>query len=246
MMRLGIIGGTAMSSLATKELGAIRIDEIIAETRFGQVPLVCVKTRDSELIFLERHHGKGTTPPHKINHRANIESMAGAGVEAILSVCSVGAIPKDFPPGSVGYATQYIDFTGVDMSFSNEDASFTSMTTPFDKSINQKLDSILREIQPGLKLGRVYWLAQGPHFETIAEIDAIEKLGGEVIGMTMPRECKLANELGIPYSAILVSSNWAAGRDPSDSNKKLDHDEVTSTATSRLIPVVECIKSLTQ
>ena len=35
---------------------------------------------------------------------------------------------------------------------------------------------------------------------------------GEVVGMTMPRECKLAAELSIPYAAIIVSSNWAAGR----------------------------------
>ena len=29
--------------------------------------------------------------------------------------------------------------------------------------------------------------------------------------MTMPRECKLAAELNLPYAAIIVSSNWAAG-----------------------------------
>ena len=40
-----------------------------------------------------------------------------------------------------------------------------------------------------------YWLAQGPHFETRAEVDAIDKLGGEMVGMTMAREVKLANGL---------------------------------------------------
>ena len=64
--------------------------------------------------------------------------------------------------------------------------------------------------------------------------------------MTMPRECKLAAEIGIPYSAILVASNWAAGREPGDSSKDLDHQEVSSTAESRLGPVVECIKAFTQ
>ena len=46
------------------------------------------------------------------------------------------------------------------------------------------------------------------------------------------------------YAAILVASNWAAGREPGDSGKDLDHQEVSSTAESRLGPVVECIKSL--
>lgn len=246
MMRLGVIGGTAMTNLATDELQVSRSDNIIADTRYGKVPLLCVQTGETELIFLERHHGEGTTPPHEINHRANIDAMAGAGVDAILAVCSVGTIPKDFPPGSVGYASQYIDFTGVEMTFTKSDARFTSMTKPFDQGMNTKLHSVLSKLQPGLKLDRAYWLAHGPHFETTAEINAIEKLGGEVVGMTMPRECKLAAELEIPYAAILVSSNWAAGREPGDSGKDLNHEEVSSTAESKLGPVVECIKAFTQ
>ncbi len=245
-MRLGVIGGTAMTSLATGEINVSRSDNIIAQTEYGQVPMLCVMSGSNELFFIERHHGDGTTPPHQINHRANIQALSGAGVDAILAVCSVGAIPADFPPGSVGYATQYIDFTGVDMSFFKDDVKFTSMTEPFDSEMNGKLHQVLSEIQPGLDLGRTYWLAHGPHFETKAEIDAIEKLGGEVVGMTMPRECKLAAELEIPYAAILVSSNWAAGREPGDSAKALDHSEVSATAETKLGPVIECIKAFTQ
>ena len=246
MMRLGVIGGTAMTSLATDEIEVSRSDNIVAQTDYGPVPMLCVKSGSNELFFIERHHGSGTTPPHQINHRANIQALSGAGVDAILAVCSVGAIPVGFPPGSVGYATQYIDFTGVDMSFFRDDVKFTSMTEPFDSEMNKKLHQVLSEIQPGLDLGRTYWLAHGPHFETKAEINAIEKLGGEVVGMTMPRECKLAAELGIPYAAILVSSNWAAGREPGDSSKALDHSEVSATAETKLGPVIECIKAFTQ
>ena len=246
MMRLGVIGGTAMTSLATDEIEVSRSDNIVAQTDYGPVPMLCVKSGPNELFFIERHHGSGTTPPHQINHRANIQALSGAGVDAILAVCSVGAIPVDFPPGSVGYATQYIDFTGVDMSFFKDDVKFTSMTEPFDSDMNKILHQVLSKIQPGLDLGRTYWLAHGPHFETKAEINAIEKLGGEVVGMTMPRECKLAAELEIPYAAILVSSNWAAGREPGDSSKALDHSEVSATAETKLGPVIECIKAFTQ
>lgn len=248
MMRLGVIGGTAMTRLAAEDLDVERSDSIIAETEYGPVPLLCTRlTNGNELIFLQRHHGhEDSRVPHSIDHHANMRALIGAGVEAILSVCSVGTIPSDFPPGSVGYATQYIDFTGVATSFHNESAQFTSMTQPFDSNMNQKLADVLAPLQPGLNLERCYWLAQGPQFETAAEIDAIDKLGGEVVGMTMPRECKLAAEVGIPYSAILVASNWAAGREPGDSGKDLDHEEVSATAETRLGPVVECIKAFTQ
>ena len=84
-------------------------------------------------------------------------ALANAGVESILAICSVGAISSDFQPGSVGYANQYIDFTGVESTFSNEDAKFTSMTEPLDAAMNDVLDSVLSiKLQPGLKLGRTY------------------------------------------------------------------------------------------
>ena len=158
MMRLGLIGGTAMTSLAADVIEITRIDQIVAQTSYGEVPLTCVQSGNSELIFLERHHGEGTTPPHNINHRANLEAMAGAGVDAILAVCSVGTIPENFPPGSVGYATQYLDFTGVTMSFYDDDAKFTSMTKPFDLQMNETLESILSSSQPGLSLKRTYYI----------------------------------------------------------------------------------------
>lgn len=246
-MRLGVIGGTAMPRLASEAISAERIDVIEIDTRWGRVPMTCLQlSAEDELIFIQRHHreGEGFNAPHSIEHRANIDALSGAGVDAILGICSVGTIPSDFPPGSLGYATQYIDMTGVAVSFHDQDAEFTSMTAPFDSKMNQILESVLSHIQPGLNLERTYWITQGPQFETKAEIDAIEKLGGEVVGMTMPRECKLAAERKIPYSALLIASNWAAGRHPGDDSRPLDHQEVSATAEDRLGPVIDCILSL--
>ncbi len=246
-MRLGIIGGTAMIVLAGDDFDTERVDEVVAETIHGQVPMTCMTLADgNELIFVQRHHGEDdiVTPPHCIEHRANMKALACANVDAVLAICSVGTIPSDFPPGSVGYATQYIDFTGKPHSYHNKDAEFTSMTTPFNIEINEKLDEVLSQLQPGLKLDRNYWLTHGPHFESRAEIDAIEILGADVVGMTMPRECKLAAELKLPYGAIIIASNWAAGREPGDVFKDLDHHEVSATAELYLGPVLQCIKAL--
>lgn len=244
-MRLGLIGGTAMVGLAVEDLDTTRVDEVVADTAHGDVPMTCVTLENgSELFFIQRHHGEEPTPPHKIKHRANMKALACAGVDAIIAICSVGTIPEDFPPGSVGYATQYIDFSGRAVTYHHTRAQFTSMTAPFDAEVNAKLAKVLGELQPGLGLERTYWFTEGPQFETAAEINAIATLGGEVVGMTMARECKLATELKIPYAAILVASNWAAGRNPDGSTVALDHEEVSATAAERLGPVVECIKAL--
>ncbi len=246
-MRLGIIGGTAMPKLVSDAINSERIDLLSVDTKWGSVPMTCIKQPDgNEIFIIQRHHGDndGFTSPHLIEHRANIDALSGAGADLILAICSVGTIPQDFPPGSIGYATQFIDLTGIAVTFSNRQAEFTSMTNPFDEKMNSILDRVLGDLQPNMHLARTYWLTQGPQFETIAEINAIEKLGGDVVGMTMPRECKLAAEREIPYSALLIASNWAAGRDPDDSSKDLDHHEVSATAAKYLDSVVDCIVAI--
>ncbi len=258
-MRLGVIGGTGLvrienlDFLSSLGFEVISDDLIRADTEFGYVPLRCISfsknSKSHELIFLQRHHGETetSTPPHNINHKANIASLKGCNVEAIVGICSVGSLSEIFPPGMIGYASQYIDFTGVATTFFDKSAQFTSVTNPFDLELNSKIDQALRssqQISSSSKIDFCYYLAQGPQFETSAEIRAISMLGGEVVGMTMPREAKLSRELDIPYSAILISSNWAAGKEPGDPNADLSHDSVSSQANQKLAPVLDCLASL--
>ena len=82
-----------------------------------------------------------------------------------------------------------------------------------------------------------YWFSPGPQFETPAEINAISKLGGDCVGMTLAPEAKLMAEKEHPISAILIAGNHAAGLDPSDPNAELDHEKISSKATSKSNPV---------
>ena len=211
MDRIGIIGGTGLvsidfesehkSELALRGFKVTRTDEVLAQTEFGNVPLKCISIDcngiNKKLIFLQRHHNNGSAnkPPHMINHKANLKALQDSNCDVIISVCSIGAIVKDLPPGKVALAGQYIDFTGIATSFNDTFAVFTSVTEPFDHELNSLLEICLRKAQnfsDTEKMYYTYWLAQGPHFETRAEVDAIDKLGGEMVGMTMAREVKLA------------------------------------------------------
>ena len=259
MQRLGVIGGTGLISMTVGDemkqsgLTLVRRDDVTVETPWGEVPLTCMRLQagddEKELFFLQRHHNgqQASKPPHMIEHRANMRALADAGCEAVMAVCSVGAIASDFTPGKVGLANQYIDFTGIATTFHDDSAVFTSVTEPFDSDLNSRLSSVLRKVQnfsEDEQLFYTYWLAQGPHFETKAEIDAIDSLGGHMVGMTMPREAKLARELDLPYTAVCISSNWAAGREPGDAGADLDHHAVSSQANRRLMPVWACLVEL--
>lgn len=258
-MRLGVIGGTGLvqleelTFLTSNGFQILSDESVIADTEYGNVPLRCISiARDNvsgELVFLQRHHHKEgkSTPPHKINHKANIMAVKNCNLDAVVSICSVGTLSNDFPPGRIGFADQYIDFTGIATTFFDDNAEFTSVTIPFDPELNDTISQSLRlsqSLDADTKLNFCYYLAQGPQFETAAEIKAIRALGGEVVGMTMPREAKLCREVSLPYAAILISSNWAAGMEPGDPEADLSHAEVSSQANSKLRPVLECIASL--
>jgi 5'-methylthioadenosine phosphorylase len=60
--------------------------------------------------------------------------------------------------------------------------------------------------------GGVYGAVNGPRLETAAEIDRLERDGATLVGMTGMPEAALARELGVPYVAICVVVNHAAGR----------------------------------
>ncbi|MCZ7600505.1 MAG: hypothetical protein M5U09_26070 [Gammaproteobacteria bacterium] len=52
----------------------------------------------------------------------------------------------------------------------------------------------------------------GPRLETAAEIDRLERDGADLVGMTGMPEAVLARELELPYAALCVVVNMAAGR----------------------------------
>lgn len=256
-----LVDDAQLAGFTSIGLTVVSKEEKTLETKFGNVTLVIVvfeqpptypvvgRGLQHTIVFLQRHNGSGevTPPPHKINHHANIAALADQQVDAIITTSCVGTLVASFPPGRVGLARQYIDFTGVPCTFHEDNAKFTSVTQPFDKALNRQLEEVLRRVQSlddEVRLSYTYWLATGPQYETEAEIVAIDRLGGEVCGFTMPREAKLAAEIGIPYAAMLVATNWAAGRHPGDNAKPLSHDEHSEFAAERFGVTFSCLAGL--
>ena len=257
-MKLGVVGGSSLVSFdPTDEFAAIGLTisskkDITVETPHGKVRLRIVELTGAAshtIVFVQRHNhdSAGMTPPHAINYHANRRALADQGVDGIVATTSVGTLLATFPPGRVGVCRQYIDFTGVATTYHHDDAKFTSVTQPFDERLNAQLLETLRRVQ-GLgadtRLEYTAFLMVGPQYETEAEINAIERLGGEVVGMTMPREAKLCAELGVPYAALLIATNWAAGRHPGDATKALSHDEVSAESSKRTATITTCIVDL--
>jgi 5'-methylthioadenosine phosphorylase len=80
--------------------------------------------------------------------------------------------------------------------------------------------------------GGVYATTQGPRLETAAEITRLERDGAHLVGMTGMPEASLARELEVPYAAICVVANWAAGR--GDSAHSISFDKIEATLQQSL------------
>ncbi|MEO5764764.1 MAG: 5'-methylthioadenosine phosphorylase, partial [Casimicrobiaceae bacterium] len=74
--------------------------------------------------------------------------------------------------------------------------------------------------------GGVYGAVSGPRLETAAEIDRMERDGATLVGMTGMPEAVLARELELPYAAVCVVVNHAAGR--GDSAQQISMDRIAN------------------
>ncbi|MDA0236775.1 MAG: 5'-methylthioadenosine phosphorylase, partial [Proteobacteria bacterium] len=90
--------------------------------------------------------------------------------------------------------------------------------------------------------GGVYASTQGPRLETAAEIDRLERDGCDIVGMTGMPEAALARELELPYAAIGVVVNYAAGR--SSSAHGIHFDDIELVLQESMVRVRAVLEGL--
>ena len=246
-MRIAVLSGTGMSDLALEmSNNASRNSEIRVDSQRGQVPTILVETGLGKVLLIDRHHreGEARTPPHEIEHRANIHAAKSFSPDLILSVNSVGTMIEDLPPGMIGVASDVLDLATRPWTFHDEDAIHADRTSIFDKKASEICSLALSKTQEGTPSRLVVAQCSGPQFESPSEIDALVRLGADVVGMTLGPESRLIAETGIPHVAISCSSNWAAGRTPGDPSAEIDHHAVDAKAAKLRARVRDCIEAL--
>ena len=209
-MESAIITGTGIYQIPGFEFVQKTID-----TPYGQA-LVNIGTQDDfELAFLARHGLEHTTPPHKINYRANLKALQILGVKHVLATNAVGSISREIPPMGLAVLTDFLDFTSgrVFSFYDGGDAGLahTNMDVPYCPALRKTLLDLAPQFSLKLHPESVYVATNGPRFESPAEIRMYARLGGDVVGMTGIPELVLARELGMHYAAVAYSINWAAG-----------------------------------
>jgi 5'-deoxy-5'-methylthioadenosine phosphorylase len=209
-----VIGGSGLSQLANLDVSHREVlrtpyGEPSGAVTFGQI---CGRP----VAFLARHGYGHTIPPHEVNYRANIWALCQRGAAGIISVASVGSIRADLKPGDIVVPHQIIDYTWGRKSTYHDGpdcvVTHVDFTEPYDQSLRARLIAAAKDCGVAVSDSSVYAATQGPRLETAAEINRFERDGADIVGMTGMPEAVLARELGVPYAAISVVANHAAGR----------------------------------
>ena len=223
---LAIIGGSGLTQLANLEVTHREVmrtpyGDPSGAVTFGQLG-------GQPVAFLARHGYGHTIPPHEVNYRANLWALHKIGASGVVSVASVGSIRADLKPGDIVIPHQLIDYTWGRKSTYHEGCGVAvrhvDFTDPYDPALRQRLIEAAARAGITVSDAAVYAVTQGPRLETAAEIDRFERDGADLVGMTAMPEAVLARELGLPYAAINLVANYAAGR--ADSRHGISFDAI--------------------
>jgi len=224
--KIGIIGGTGFSqSLMLK-----RPKVSIVSTPYGKVKVF----EEGNIIFLPRH-GEKYLAPHRINFRANISALKKNNVKYIIATAACGSLNWGIRPGDLVLLSDFIDLTKNRIQTFDPAGkpNYLDMSEPYSEFLRGKIIKAAGRIHKRA----VYACAEGPRFETKAEIRAYQTLGCDVVGMTQVPEVILAKEAGIPYAVLAVATNYAAGL-----QSKISDQEVAEMMKEKSEKVWEVIK----
>jgi 5'-methylthioadenosine phosphorylase len=212
--RIAIVGGTGLETLPPD----YSVEPFLENTPFGQAAVARVRHGGDQLVFLSRHGAAHGLAPHQINYQANIAALAQLGVRQVYATNAVGSLRLDLKPGSLVLFDDFIDFArGRPLTYwqghpaAPEGVVHTDFSAPYCPALRDVLEEAAAERNVDLLPRATYLCADGPRFESPAEIRMFAQVGGDVVGMTGLPEAILAREAGMCYAGIGIVTNFGAG-----------------------------------
>jgi 5'-methylthioadenosine phosphorylase len=216
MAKIGIIGGSGLDNPNILE----NAKDIEVNTKFGKPSskLKIGKIKGVDVILLARHGREHTIPPTQVNFRANIMALKEQGCTHILATTACGSLKEEIDRGHLVILDQFIDFTRhrpitFHEEFEPHKPKHTPMANPFDEDLRQLLIQTCKKLKIFCHEKGTVVTIEGPRFSTKAESKMFRLWGADVINMSVAPEAILANELGIPYAAVAISTDYDCWKD---------------------------------
>ena len=151
------------------------------------------------------------------------------GCEFMLCTNVAGSLNPAIPAGSLVALNDHINtMPSTPLVGPNDDRfgpRFFSLANAYDSDLRQKLHETAKDLELPLHEG-VFVSYPGPNFETAAEIRMMQKIGGDVVGMSVVPEVIVARHCGLKVLAVSAITNMAEGL----SDVELSHEQTLKCA----------------
>ncbi len=133
-----------------------------------------------------------------------------AGVRKVLADGGVGSLNHLLDPRDVVVSNDFIDLTIKQDIYVRGD-HLLIMRQPICPSLANHLFAAASESFARVFRRGTYLVTDGPRFETVAEVDYMRRLGGDIIGQSLAPEVVLARDIGACFAGIYIVVNYAEG-----------------------------------
>jgi purine-nucleoside phosphorylase len=193
-----LIGETVATIPATEVTG---FSKPALEGHVGTIRSLRTDSGKNVLIIGARTHYYEGHGVRRVVH--SVRTAAATGAEIMVLTNGAGGIKESWKPGQPVLISDHINLT-ADSPI--EGANFVDLTDLY----SARLRGIAREVDATLDEG-VYCQFRGPHYETPAEVQMAEAIGGHICGMSTALEAIAARQSGMEVLGFSLITNLAAG-----------------------------------
>jgi 5'-methylthioadenosine phosphorylase len=215
----GICGGSGTLSHAfptslDDERVEVLADGLIYETPFGTSPAFThfrvEGTHGAREVLAVRMHGWRRGVKRADASLQTFWVFHEAGVRKVLADGGVGSLNHLLDPRDVMIPNDFIDLTNRQDIYVRGD-HLLIMRQPVCPVLHRHLYLAASESFARVYPRGVYLVTDGPRFESVAEVDYMRRLGGDVIGQSFSPEVFLARDIGACYAGIYIVVNYGEG-----------------------------------
>ena len=161
------------------------------------------------------------------------------GARVVILTNAAGSLRVEAGPGTAVLIRDQLNLTGTSPLIGPEPPGgpgnrFVDLSDLYSRRLRAAARAQLGDVREGVYAGLV-----GPQFETPAEIDALDRLGADLVGMSTVLEAIAARHLGAEVAGVSLVTNLAAGLTDS-----IDHHEVLAAGSGADEGVVDVIRAL--
>jgi purine-nucleoside phosphorylase len=178
------------------------------------------------------------------NQTVFVVRLAGLlGAVTLVMTNAAGGLGEGQRPGRLAVISDQINLSGLNPLRGSLPPDwgpqFPDMVGAHDPQLRALALKLAADLDIGLGTG-VYAGLAGPSFETAAEVEMLERLGVDLVGMSTVLEVIAARHLGMRSLCFSLVANLAAGV----ADQPIDHEEVLQASQGATGPIASLLTAL--